>query len=42
MAQLLEKAMQERDDPAMTVSRLRTLRVRGYAHLTPFVIRRKE
>jgi adenylate cyclase len=42
MAQLLEKAMQERDDPAMTVSRLRTLRVRGYAHLTPYVIRRKE
>lgn len=40
MAQILEKEMQERGDTSMAVSRLRTFRVRGYAHLTPFVIRR--
>jgi adenylate cyclase len=28
------------DRPAITVSRLRTFRVRGYAHLTPYVVRR--
>jgi adenylate cyclase len=42
MAQLLEKQLQDRDEQDITVSRLRTFRVRGYAHLTPYVIRRRE
>jgi adenylate cyclase len=40
LAQSLEELLAEGHGPAITVSRLRTFRVRGYAHLTPYVIRR--
>ncbi len=43
LARCLEERLAEGPDaqgPVMTVSRLRTLRVRGYAHLTPYLIRR--
>ncbi len=43
LAKLLESSLKERagaDGAGFAVSRLRTFRVRGYAHLTPFVIRR--
>ena len=40
MARCLEERLADGDGPAFSVSRLRTLRVRGYAHLTPYVIRR--
>jgi adenylate cyclase len=44
MAQCLEERLADgsaEGDPSITVSRLRTFRVRGYAHLTPYVIRRR-
>jgi adenylate cyclase len=40
LAQCLEERLAEGQSPAFSVSRLRTFRVRGYAHLTPYVIRR--
>lgn len=40
LAHALESRLADGGGPAITVSRLRTLRVRGYAHLTPYVIRR--
>jgi adenylate cyclase len=41
MARCLEERLADSaGSPSITVSRLRTFRVRGYAHLTPYVIRR--
>jgi adenylate cyclase len=40
LAQALEERIGDGGGPAINVSRLRTFRVRGYAHLTPYVIRR--
>jgi adenylate cyclase len=40
MARTLEERLADGGGPAITVSRLRTFRVRGYAHLTPYLIRR--
>ncbi len=40
LARCLEERLAGEDGPAITVSRLRTVRVRGYAHLSPYLIRR--
>jgi adenylate cyclase len=40
LAHCLEEQLEADDAAAITVSRLRTFRVRGYGHLTPYVIRR--
>ena len=40
LARCLEEELASGHGPAIAVSRLRTFRVRGYAHLSPYVIRR--
>jgi adenylate cyclase len=42
LAKPLEEAIDSSEEAGFTVSRLRTFRVRGYAHLTPYVIRRRQ
>ncbi len=40
LARCLEEELASSSGPAISVSRLRTFRVRGYAHLTPYAVRR--
>ncbi len=42
LAKMLEESLDASAAPGFTVGRLRTFRVRGYAHLTPYLIRRRE
>jgi adenylate cyclase len=41
LAKLLEEVLDARPELEISISRLRTYRVRGYSHLTPSVIRRR-
>jgi adenylate cyclase len=42
LAQRLAVKIQVEGGPGLVISRMRTFRVRGYAHLTPYIIRRKK
>jgi adenylate cyclase len=41
LAKLLEEVLDARPELEISISRLRTFRVRGYSHLAPYVIRRR-
>jgi adenylate cyclase len=41
LAKLLEEILHARPELEISVSRLRTFRVRGYSHLAPYVVRRR-